>query len=53
MEMLAVFDTKEQIDSRFTPNLLAQILFEFIPQSNTWLSEPPEDDPTGQNWNPA
>jgi len=53
MEVLAVFDTKEQIDSRTTPDLLAQILFEFIPQSNTWLSEPPEDDPTGKNWNPA
>jgi hypothetical protein len=53
MAVLAVFDTTEQIDSRTTPDLLAQILYEFIPESNSWLSEPPEDNPTGENWNPA
>lgn len=52
MEMLAVYDTKEIIESKFTPDLLAQIMFEHIPKSNSWASVPEEDDPTGKNYKP-
>ncbi len=52
MEVLAAYDTKEQIESQTTPNLLAQLLFEYLPQSEAWISVPDEDDPTGKNWTP-
>ena len=52
MEGLTVYDTKEQIESGTTPDLLAQLLFEYLPQSDAWVSVPDEDDPTGENWTP-
>jgi hypothetical protein len=52
MEVLAAYDTKEQIESQTTPDLLAQLLFEYLPQSEAWISVPAEDDPTGKNWTP-
>jgi len=52
MEVLAVYDTKQQIESRTTAKLLAQLLFEYLPQSDAWISVPDEDDPTGKNWTP-
>ena len=52
MDVLAVYDTQEQIDSKFTPDLLAQVLFEYVPKSDSWISVPVEDDPTGANWTP-
>lgn len=52
MDVLAVYDTQEQIESKFTPDLLAQVLFENIPRSDAWISVPEEDDPTGANWTP-
>ncbi|MPN07423.1 hypothetical protein SDC9_154693 [bioreactor metagenome] len=52
MEVLAVYDTTEQIESRTTPDLLAQLLFAYLPQSEAWISVPEEDDPTGENWTP-
>jgi len=50
MEVIAVYDTEAQIESRTTSDFLAQILCEYIPKSEAWLSEPPEDDPAGKNW---
>jgi hypothetical protein len=38
MDVLAVYDTKEKIESKFTPDLLAQLLLEvgrFWPQQRT------------------
>lgn len=52
MDVLAVYDTQEQIESKFTPDLLAQVLFENIPNSDSWISIPEEDDPAGANWTP-
>ena len=52
MDVLAVYDTKEKIDSNFTPDLLAQVLFEYVPKSESWISIPDEDDPTGTDWTP-
>ncbi len=52
MEVLAAYDTTEQIESQTTPDLLAQLLFEYLPQSEAWISVPDEDDPAGKNWTP-
>ena len=52
MEVLVVYDTNERIETKFTPDLLAEIMFEYIPKSNSWLSVPEGDDPTGKNWKP-
>ena len=50
MELMAVYDTTEKVESKTTPDLLAQLILEYVPQSNSWLSMPDEDDPTGENW---
>ncbi len=52
MDVLAVYDTKERIESKFTPDLLAQVLFEHVPKADSWISVPDEDDPAGENWTP-
>src|SRR5262245_59609411 len=52
MDVLAVYDTNDKIESKFTPDLLAQVLFEYLPQSDSWISAPDEDNPTGTNWTP-
>jgi hypothetical protein len=52
MDVLAVYDTKEKIESKFTPDLLAQVLFENVPKAESWVSVPAEDDPSGTNWTP-
>ena len=52
MDVLAVYDTTEMIDSKFTPDLLAQLMFEYVPKSASWISVPEEDDPAGANWTP-
>jgi len=52
MDLMAVYDTTEKIESKTTPDLLAQLLLEHVPQSNSWVSVPDEDDPTGGNWTP-
>ena len=52
MEVMAVYDTNEKIESKTTPDLLAQLLFDYVPQSNSWVSVPDEDDPAGKNWTP-
>lgn len=52
MEAMAVYDTTEKVESKTTPDLLAQLLLEYVPQSNSWISVPDEDDPTGENWTP-
>ncbi len=52
MDLMAVYDTTEKIESKTTPDLLAQLLLEHVPQSNSWVSVPDEDDPTGENWTP-
>jgi hypothetical protein len=52
MEVLAVYDTEQQIETRTTPDVLAIILCENLPQSDAWISAPDEDDPTGKNWTP-
>ena len=52
MDVLAVYDTNEKIESKYTPDLLAEVLFEYVPQSNSWISVPDEDDPTGTNFAP-
>jgi hypothetical protein len=52
MEVMAVYDTKETLESKSTPDLLAQLLLEYVPKSNSWVSVPDEDDPTGKNWTP-
>ncbi len=49
---MAVYDTTEKIESKTTPDLLAQLLLEHIPQSNSWVSVPDDDDPAGENWTP-
>ncbi len=52
MDLMAVYDTTEKIESKTTPDLLAQLLLEHVPQSNSRVSVPGEDDPTGKNWTP-
>src|SRR5437667_4381001 len=52
MEVIAVYDTHEKVESRTTPDLLAKLLFEYVPQSEAWVSVPDEDDPLGKNWTP-
>jgi hypothetical protein len=52
MEILAVYDTTERIESHYTPDLLAQVLFEYVPKSNSWVSVPDDGNPTGKNWAP-
>lgn len=52
MDVIAVYDTSEKIDSQFTPDLLAELLLEHIPQSNLWVSVPDEEDLTGAQWTP-
>ena len=52
MDVLAVYDTSEKIESKFTPDLLAQVLFEYVPKANSWVSVPDENDPAGLNWTP-
>lgn len=52
MEVMAVYDTNETVESKCTPDLLAQLLLENIPKSDSWVSVPNEDDPTGENWTP-
>ena len=52
MDVLAVYDTKEKIDSKYTPDLLAQVLFENVPKADSWISVPDEDNPSGMNWTP-
>ncbi len=52
MDVLAVYDPKEKIESKFTPDLLAQLLFEYVPKSDSWVSIPEENNPTGANWTP-
>jgi hypothetical protein len=52
MDVITVYDTKEMFVSKITPDLLAQLLLEYVPESGSWISEPDEDDPTGKNWTP-
>ena len=52
MEAFAVFDTDQKVPSGTTPDLLAQLLFEYVPRSAEWMSVPDEDDPVGANWTP-
>jgi hypothetical protein len=52
MDVITVYDTKEKVESKITPDLLADLLLEYIPESDSWISEPDEDDPTGKNWTP-
>lgn len=52
MEVITVYDTKEKVESKSSPDLLAQLLLEYVPESDSWISEPDEDDPTGKNWGP-
>jgi hypothetical protein len=52
MDLMAVYDTTEKIESKTTPDLLAQLLLEHIPQSSSWVSVPEEGDPTGEKWTP-
>jgi hypothetical protein len=52
MEVITVYDTTEKVESKTTPDLLAQLLLEYVPQSNSWVSVPDEDDPIGANWTP-
>jgi len=52
MDALAVYDTTETIESKFTPDLLAQVLFENVPESDSWISGPDDDDPTGTHFTP-
>jgi len=52
MDVLAVYDTTEKIDSKYTPDLLAQVLLEYVPKSDSWIYVPDDDDPTGTNWTP-
>lgn len=51
-EVITIFDTHEEIPSETTPDLLAQLLFEYLPKSETWISVPDEDDPAGERWTP-
>lgn len=52
MEVITVYGMKEKLESKCTPDLLAQLLLEYVPESDSWISEPDEDDPTGENWTP-
>ena len=49
---MPVFDTHERVPADSTPDLLAQLLFEYLPISETWISVPDEDDPAGERWTP-
>ncbi len=50
--VFAVYDTEEPVESGTTPDLLGQLLFEYVPKSERWVSIPSEDDPAGDNWIP-
>ena len=52
MEAIPVYDTPQQIESKITPDLLASVLFTFVPDSRLWICEPDEDDPSGSEWSP-
>ena len=52
MDIIAVYDTNTEVESRFTPDLLGEILSEHIPRFMDWVSIPDEDDPMGERWTP-
>jgi len=52
LEVIAVYDTNEKVESRTEAKLLARLLFEYVPLSIAWVSAPAEDDPAGKNWVP-
>ena len=59
-EVIPIYDTpehdsgelNEQNGSQTTPDLLGQLLFDYIPKSQEWVSVPDEDDPAGEHWVP-
>ena len=52
MEVFAVYDTSQKIESKTTPDLLGEILLTYIPQAEQWVSVPDDDDPMGEKWQP-
>jgi hypothetical protein len=52
MDVMVIYDTDEKIESTNTPDLLAQLLLDYVPKSHSWVSVPDENDPTGANWTP-
>jgi hypothetical protein len=52
-EVRPFYDTQETIASKTTPDLLAQLLFEYLAkEAEEWVSVPEEEDPTGKRWSP-
>lgn len=52
MDVMVIYDSNEKVESKNTPDLLAQLLLDYVPKANSWVSVPGEDDPTGINWTP-
>ena len=52
MDVIIAYDTSIGVESRFTPDLLGEILSDHIPRFMGWVSVPDEDDPMGERWTP-
>jgi hypothetical protein len=50
--VIAVYENEAEVESVMTPDLLFEVLFQFLPKSEEWISVPDQNDLTGEHWTP-